>query len=118
MSIYERIYEFGIARAIGTTPGQIFSLVLFEAFLLGAMASVIGLAMGYFLSSYFNVNGIPVGEFEFSGVGIDGNLRTELRSYQFIAFPIYVTVLTVFAAIYPGIFASKITPSRALQRTL
>ena len=118
MSIYERIYEFGIARAIGTTPGQIFSLVLFEAFLLGAMASVIGLAIGYFLSSYFNVNGIPVGEFEFSGVGIDGNLRTELRSYQFIAFPIYVTVLTVFAAIYPGIFASKITPSRALQRTL
>jgi ABC-type antimicrobial peptide transport system permease subunit len=32
MSIYERIYEFGVAKAIGTTPRQIIALVLFEAF--------------------------------------------------------------------------------------
>lgn len=118
MSIYERLYEFGVARAIGTSPKQIFSLVLLEALLLGLLACAIGLVIGYVLTSYFQANGIPVGEFEFSGVEIDGNLRTQLRSDQFIAFPIYVTGLTVVAAIYPGIFASKITPSRALQRTL
>ena len=118
MSIYERLYEFGVARAIGTSPRQIFSLVLLEALLLGVIACAVGLVIGYVLTSYFQTNGIPVGEFEFSGVEIDGSLHTQFRLYQFIAFPIYVTALTVIAAIYPGIFASKITPSRALQRTL
>ena len=30
MSIYERIYEFGVAKAIGTTPGNLIQLVLLE----------------------------------------------------------------------------------------
>lgn len=118
MSIYERLYEFGVAKAIGTSPFQIFSLVLLEALLLALLACAIGLVIGYFLASYFQNAGIPLGEFEMSGLTLSENLHSQMRSYQFIAFPIYVTGLTVLAAVYPGLFASKITPSRALQRTL
>ncbi|MGK0223784.1 MAG: lipoprotein-releasing system permease protein [Limisphaerales bacterium] len=118
MSIYERIYEFGVAKAIGTTPGQIIALVLFEAFLLALVACAFGILLGYFSSIYFEANGVPMGEFEMSGVAIDGNMYTKLRAYQFVAFPIYVTLLTLVAAIYPAIFASRIVPSRALQRAL
>jgi ABC-type lipoprotein release transport system permease subunit len=45
-------------------------------------------------------------------------MHTEVRAYQFVAFPIYVTLLTVAAAIYPAVFASRIVPSQALQRAL
>jgi ABC-type lipoprotein release transport system permease subunit len=55
---------------------------------------------------------------EMSGVLLDGNLHTEVRAYQFVAFPVYVTLLTVAAAIYPAVFASRIVPSQALQRVL
>jgi ABC-type lipoprotein release transport system permease subunit len=118
MSIYERIYEFGVAKAIGTTPRQIIALVLFEAFFLALMACAIGVLLGYLASSYFESNGIPMGRMEMSGVLLDGNLHTEVRAYQFVAFPIYVTLLTVAAAIYPAVFASRIVPSQALQRVL
>ena len=118
MSIYERIYEFGVAKAIGTTPGQIIMLVLFEAFLLALIACAIGLVLGYFASDYFATHGVPMGELEMSGVVVDGNMYTQLRVYQFVMFPIYVTLLTLVAAIYPAIFASRIVPSRALQRAL
>jgi ABC-type lipoprotein release transport system permease subunit len=118
MSIYERIYEFGVAKAIGTTPAQIVQLVLIEALLLAAMSCVLGLVIGYFLTDYFSTNGIPMGKMEVSGVVLDGNMYTKLATYQFIHFPVYVTLLTLAAAIYPALFASRIVPSEALQRSL
>jgi len=118
MSIYERIYEFGVAKAIGTTPWQIIQLVLFEALLLAALSCIFGLSAGYLLGDYFATNGIPMGKMEVSGVLLDGNIYTELALYQFTNFPIYVTLLTLAAAIYPATFASRIVPTEALQRAL
>lgn len=118
MSIYERIYEFGVAKAIGTRPGQVLRLVLCEALLLALLACTAGLILGYFATSWFAQNGIPFGKMEFSGVVLDGNLKTILTPYQFIGYPIYVTLLTVAAAIYPAIFAARIVPTEALQRSL
>ena len=118
MSIYERIYEFGVAKAIGTRPAQIIQLVLYEAFFLALMSCAFGVVFGYFSNSYFAEYGVPIGEFEAAGVAIDGSIYTVLALYQFIEFPIYVTLLTIVAAIYPAVFASKIVPTRALQRAL
>ena len=118
MSIYERIYEFGVAKAIGTAPRQIILLVLFEAFFLALIACAVGLLIGYLASSYFETHGIPMGRMEMSGVLLDGNMYTQVRVYQFVTFPLYVTLLTIAAAIYPAIFASRIMPSQALQRAL
>jgi ABC-type lipoprotein release transport system permease subunit len=118
MSIYERIYEFGVAKAIGTTPRQISQLVLFEALLLALISCFFGLAIGYFLGDYFSIHGIPMGKMEVSGVLLDGNMYTQLKLYQFVNFPIYVTLLTLAAAIYPATFASRIVPTEALQRAL
>lgn len=118
MSIYERIYEFGIAKAIGTRPVQIMQLVFFEALLLALLSCLIALPLGYLLSDYFSIHGIPMGEMAVSGVVIDGNMYTRLAAYQFINFPVYVTLLTLTAAIYPAVFAARIVPSHALQRAL
>jgi ABC-type lipoprotein release transport system permease subunit len=118
MSIYERIYEFGVAKAIGTTPWQIIQLVLFEALLLALMSCAFGLIAGYLLGNYFSANGIPMGKMEVSGILIDGNLYIRLALYQFVNFPVYVTLLTLMAATYPAIFASRIVPTEALQRAL
>ena len=118
MSIYERIYEFGVAKAIGTTPGQIISLVLFEAFFLALIACFLGIVLAYGASSYFEAHGVPMGRMEVAGVLLDGNLYTKVEAYQFVVFPVYVTLLTLAAAIYPAIFASRIVPSQALQRAL
>lgn len=118
MSIYERIYEFGVAKAIGTTPWQIIQLVLFEALLLALLSCVFGLICAYFIGDYFSENGIPTGKMEVSGIVVDGNMYTRLATYQFVNFPVYVTLLTLAAALYPAAFASRIVPTQVLQRAL
>ena len=118
MSIYERIYEFGVAKAIGTTPKQIFQLVLFEALFLAILSCIAGVIIGYLATDYFSTSGIPMGRVEMSGIVFDGNMSTKVEAYQFILFPFYVTTLTVLAAVYPATFAAKIIPTQALQRAL
>ncbi|MFP6808777.1 MAG: FtsX-like permease family protein [Pseudomonadales bacterium] len=118
MSIYERIYEFGVAKAIGTRPIQIVQLVLCEALFLGILSCILGGILGFGLSSYYAEYGIPMGRMEVGNVVLDGNIYTKLAANQFINFPIYVIILTVVAALYPARFASKIMPSEALQRSL
>ncbi len=118
MSIYERIYEFGVVMAIGTAPGSILKLVMLEALLIALISSVTGNIIGYFASSWFEANGIPVGEFEISNIVIDSGIHTRVVADQFIRYPIYIMLLTLVAAVYPAVFAARITPSEALQRSL
>ena len=118
MSIYERIYEFGVAKAIGTTPGNIASLILLEAFLIAAFSCLFGGLLAFMLGSYAEVYGVALGEFEMSGIAIDNRVKLRLEAYQFIQYPIYVTFLTLLAALYPARFAAKIVPTEALQRSL
>ena len=119
MSIYERIYEFGVIRAIGTSRFEIISLVLVEAFFLGLLSAFLGLIVGLLFSYYYSINGLPLGEMEVSGIMLgNGNLYTELAPYQVIFLPLYVILLTLITAIYPAFFASRIVPTRALQRAL
>jgi len=118
MSIYERIYEFGVVKAIGTQPRQLVELILMEAFVLGVFSVILGLLLGGLSSYYYSIHGMPIGEFEFNGLNLVEPIRTVLDWKQFINFPIYVLLLTVAASIYPARFAARIIPAIALQRTL
>ena len=118
MSIYERIHEFGIAKAVGTTPGNIIQLVMLEALIIAVVSCILGGILGYLSSSWFSVHGLPVGEFEVSGIAIDGSIKTKVLAQQFILFPAYIVLLTLAAALYPALFASRIVPAVALQRSL
>ena len=118
MSIYERIYEFGVIKAIGTQPKQLVQLILMEAFMLGLISVIFGLLLGGLSSYYFSIEGIPLGEFEFEGISLADSIKTQLKLNQFIDFPFYVMLLTIAASIYPARFAARTIPSVALQRTL
>lgn len=118
MSIYERIYEIGVIKAIGTKPADLMRLVLAEATLIALISCVFGLALGYGLGTWFSTHGVPMGDYELSGVVLSDNIMTVLAPYQFIDFPVYVILLTVIAAIYPAWFAARLVPAEALQRSL
>lgn len=118
MSIYERLYEFGVARAIGTTPWQLAQLILCEALLLGIGSCLFGGVIGYGLISYTTLHGLPLGEFEMSGIALSGNIATQMQLSQFTELPLYIILLTLVAALYPARFASKIVPTEALSRSL
>lgn len=118
MSIYERIYEFGVAKAIGTSSAQILRLVLCEALVLAIISCVFGLILGALLSYWTSHTGIPIGEGEVSGVAFQNNIVPVNKAYQFVNFPIYVVLLTMVAALYPASYAAKIVPATALHKSL
>ena len=117
MSIYERLYELGVAKAIGTSGPELMSLVILEAFLLGVISCIFGSSVGYFANSWFAVHGIPFGTYEFSGVILRG-IHTKLALEQFTLLPSCIIILVLVSAIYPSIFAARIMPVDSMRRSL
>ena len=117
MSIYERLYEFGVAKAIGTSGSELMSLVMLESLLLAIVSCVLGAVLGYFVNSWFAINGIHFGTYEVSGVVLQG-IHTKVALEQFTVLPLCVILLVLVSAIYPSIFAARIMPVNALNRSL
>jgi len=118
MSIYERIYEFGVAKAIGTRPSQLFVLIMTEALLLALISCLIGMLLAAATCLWFAETGIPLGDMEISGVAMSDNIPTVMAWSQFTSLPLYVLALIMVAALYPARFAARITPTDALHRSL
>jgi ABC-type lipoprotein release transport system permease subunit len=118
MSIYERIYEFGVAKAIGTRPSQLFFLIMTEALLLALISCLIGMLLAAATSLWFAETGIPLGDMEISGVAMSDSIPTVMAWSQYTSLPLYVLALIMVAALYPARFAARITPTDALHRSL
>jgi len=118
MSIYERIYEFGVAKAIGTRPSQLFFLIMTEALLLALISCLIGMLLAAATCLWFAETGIPLGDMEISGVAMSDSIPTVMAWSQFTSLPLYVLALIMVAALYPARFAARITPTDALHRSL
>jgi len=117
MSIYERIYEFGVLKAIGTRPGKLTQLIILEAFFLALLACFFGMCLSFVISQWTSVHGISLGEIEMSGIAIGNNIKTQTTLAQYTEFPFYVIVLTLVASLYPARLAAKIVPTESLQKS-
>ncbi|AJQ92090.1 ABC transporter permease [Gynuella sunshinyii] len=118
MSIYERMWEFGVIKAIGTTPQNIFLLILVEGLLLALLSVIIGLILGLGINSWIGVVGIDYSQMEFSGVALVEPTKTIIRPLQYTQLPLWVVGLTLLACIYPALFAARIVPTQALHKSL
>lgn len=118
MSIFERTYEFGVLLAIGTRRRFLFMLIVVEALMLGLISCVIGVVVGYLVIAVIGDIGINYGGMEISGVALAEILRTETRPVHFTWYPISVFLLTVAGSLYPGFYAMRIVPAKALHKSL
>jgi ABC-type lipoprotein release transport system permease subunit len=118
MSLYERMFEFGVLRAIGTRPSGMGAIVVMEAIALSVISMVIGSILGFGVTGYFSVKGINYRGIEFAGVTITDLIFPSFTIEQFTLYPVLILLFSIAAAIYPAVFAAKLTPARALRRTL
>ncbi|MBU3159693.1 FtsX-like permease family protein [Clostridium frigoris] len=109
ISIVERIKQFGLLRAIGTTPRQIRKIVLREATILAAIAIPLGL-----ICSLIAINGIILA---FKLIGADSVIPMKVSISPIILgissavglFAIYISALV------PAYFAGRISPLNAIS---
>ena len=118
MSTYDRMREFGIIRAIGTTPWRILKQVSLEAILLTTIASVIGVVVGLSVALYFQKYGFDVsggGNMSFGGVVMDPVWKASV-SVGIVLLPIVLLMLvSIVASIYPASIAARIKPVEAIH---
>jgi len=118
MSLYERMFEFGVLRAVGTRPSKMALIIFFEAASLSVISIIMGLALGYGVVTFFSWYGIDYRGIEFAGITVNELLYPELALKQFTIYPLLIFIFSLVAAIYPALFAAKMTPAKAMQRSL
>ena len=118
MSLYERIFEFGVLRAVGTRPWGVFKLMIFEAGALGIVSIFIGTLLGAVVNGIFTKVGIDYKGIEFAGSIIHEMIYPVNEPYQYIIYPIGVIIFTFLVGIYPAVVAAKMSVSDALRKSL
>ena len=105
--VLEREREIGVLRSQGASPGQIRSLVLTEASMVGLLSSIVGIlcgaAMAMILTWVINK--------AFFGWTIDLRYPWDVIA----ATPLWILPAALFAAWIPAARASRIPPARAIR---
>ena len=114
MSFLERKREFGILKAIGTSPRNIFGQIMVEAMLLCSLGIFGGLICSYFLNWYFSIHGIKFEEIEFGGIVLN-EMMTTLQPLVFIIPTAIIFFSTLLVGLYPAIMAARVTPVEAMR---
>jgi ABC-type lipoprotein release transport system permease subunit len=118
MSLYERMFEFGVLRAVGTRPFGIAQMIVYEAGSLAVLSIVLGSILGFLATYITALVGIDFRGIEYVGVTFRRLLYPVLTMRQFIEYPLWVFVFTTLVGIYPARYAAKMLPSTAMRRSL
>jgi ABC-type lipoprotein release transport system permease subunit len=117
MAIIERFHEIGVMKSIGTRPGKIFFMIIFEAMNLGAVGLSVGLSLSLLLIVFFNSYGIDLSAFTATmrkwGMG---SVIYPIIRFQDIAVSFAIVfITTMLSSLYPAIKAARIKPLKALN---
>jgi ABC-type lipoprotein release transport system permease subunit len=118
MSLYERMFEFGVLRAVGTRPFAMGRLIIFEAGALAAISIVMGVILGTAVTYIFTRVGIDYTGIEFAGVTFQQLLYPVMKVKQFVIYPIAVFFFTLLVGLYPATFAARMRPAEAMRRSV
>jgi ABC-type lipoprotein release transport system permease subunit len=118
MALFERIREFGVLKAIGYGPGQVFSMMLIEGLVQASIATVLGSLLAVPVAWYMTVHGINVGIL--GGVQMAGMTMPPVWKAHYTLGAVQVPVLMLFfivvvAVLYPALKAARLSPLDAMH---
>jgi putative ABC transport system permease protein len=105
-SVLERTKEIGLMKSIGAKNSEIFNIFLFESSFLGFFAGVIGVLLGFILTS--------IGSFALTELG--WSFLKPLYSFElFLGCILFATITGAISGVWPAINAAKTNPVDALR---
>jgi ABC-type lipoprotein release transport system permease subunit len=115
MNVLERQREYGVLRAIGMRPRQVFRLVTTEVIIMSALSVVIGIAISIPINYYLSINGISLPyEFTYGGM-LFTHTYTEVNLHSLYIPGLAVIISAIFVSVFPSIKAARIAPARAMR---
>ena len=117
MSVYERIREVGVLKALGFRGREVVWMFIFEGFFVGCLGSFLGAALGVLIDCYTIFVGFSLQKFGDVGGGFAfwGTLRGEWNPGSVIFAVIFGLVLAVLAAAIPARAAARMSATSALR---
>ncbi|MEJ2042635.1 MAG: ABC transporter permease [Reinekea sp.] len=115
MSVMERTGEFGVLKAVGTSPKRLFALIVLETLMLSGLSCIAGAIAVTPLNYYLATTGysLPTA-YDISGVIMDKmvglwNIRVFLQP------AVIVLVATAVISVFPALRAARIVPVDAIR---
>lgn len=119
MSVFERKKELGVMMALGTSPSQIFLLIVLETLILECLGILLGLLGGYLVTYYFSVVGIGFPELEqaFSRSYMSTVTYTRVELHHVVQSVITLVLMASFIGLYPAWKAGRTEPVKAIYHS-
>lgn len=117
MTILERTREFGILKAIGTRPRDIFIMVVMETSMLAFVSIFIGLFFALAINFKLSTFGIPYPmPIEIGGMALH-HLYSEVTFFNLWIPALVVTLSSIGVSLIPAFRAAQIVPVKAIRST-
>lgn len=119
MSVFERIHEFGVMKALGVTPWQLIRLIYSETFLQVLIASLVALFAGWWAADYLAEHGIDLSAISsgtsFGGIALDPIWEAQLTANALWLPIVFLFLIALLAVAYPALKAAFIKPVDAIH---
>lgn len=118
MAMYERLFEFGVMKALGTSTKSFLIMIISEAASLTFISVVAGVIITVLCALPFHYIGIDYSGMEFAGATIREPVRYMPTVFQFTVYPFITFVFSVLISLYPALHVVRMTASQAMRRSM
>lgn len=115
MSVLERTREYGVLKAVGTKPMQVFWLVVCEVVIIALASICVGAILGALVNYLLSIYGITYPE-EITYGGMKLKTLYAVVNVRCLVIPaITVLVSAAIVSLFPAIKAAQIMPAKAMR---
>jgi len=124
LSVYARIRQIGVLRAIGTTPVQIVGMLLIEAMILGILSVGIGGGASAYATHHYEkhpINFSNWGDVELEeyykqyNMVAEVTIPTEFNPPKILIEMLVMLLLNLLTVVYPIVMINRFTPTEAIR---
>lgn len=115
MSVLERTREYGLLKAIGTSPYQVFRLVVYESFIIAMVGVIVGSGLGIIANHLLSVYGITLSKpFTYGGMEFR-QMHSEVSAQSLYIPAITVILSATLVSVLPAIRAARTASAKAMR---
>jgi ABC-type lipoprotein release transport system permease subunit len=119
MSVFERIREIGMMRALGMRDTEVIWSFIFEGAAIGLLGSLLGIFMGFILNFYLVYHGLDMSSMLGEDIDIGYRITSIMRGIWDVGAYVFAFVFSVIIpaiiSIYPSRKAIKMEITQALR---